>query len=266
MFKRDVVRADSWAEFWLNGQAEAPSHRKLANGYQYAWSHSWNFAKPCILHDLMVYLRTDRKTGDYYGYYTKPLGYQAQGALTYKTNAAYSCKQLYVSICVDSPFASEDRSMNDNEVIIWNRRIDAVSTHPASRYDTGASPAMAYTDMVPNSPEDNTGAGGDSLWGFLYRLSDMNIPIHRNARVRMAIAVPWYSEITTMVASAPVTGEGNIRKGWADPYGSSTVQTTMFQKSYWQGAASEAECPLGTEPMGGLSINGCLTTLEEAAK
>ena len=264
------LSSDSWAEFWLNGQTEPPSHRKLANGYQYAWSHSWNFAKPCILHDLMVYLRTDRATHDYFGYYSKPLGYQAQGATGTYTQAAYSCKQLYVSICVDSPFASEDRSMNDNEVVIWNRRIDAVSTRPAGRYATLSGPSMAYRDMAPNSPEDTTGSGGDGLWGFIYRLSDMNIPIHRNARVRMAIAVPWYSEITSTYNSTQVTGEGNIRKGWADPMatvaGPSPTQTTMYQKAYWQGAASDAECPLGTEPMGGLSINGCLTTLEEAAK
>ena len=255
-----------WADFWLNGQGASADQRRLSNGYQYVWSHSWNFAEPCLLHDLMLFLRTDRR-GQYFGYYSKPFGYVAQGATSYKTNAAWSCKQLYVSICVDNPFAQEDRSMNDNEVVIWNRRIDAASTHSAGRYAAGQSPTENYTDMEPPVLFSPPGSGGDDFYGYVYRLSDMNIPIHRNARVRMAIAIPWYSQITsTPSGGTPVTGEGNIRKGWADPRATNPgTQTTMFMKSYWQGnGGTIADSPLGTEPMGGMSINGCLTTLEES--
>lgn len=270
-----AVEDADWADFWLSGQGTAGDHRKLANGYQYVWSHSWNFAEPCLLHDLMVYLRTDRR-GVYLGYYSKPLAYAAQGPSGFKVNAAWSCKQLYVSICVDNPFASEDRSMNDNEVVIWNRRIDAASTQAASRYDIGASPTLTLAgfDMLPRIKYEPAGTGGDDFWGFNYRLSDMNIPIHRNARVRMAIAIPWYSEITSNPAGTPLTGEGNIRKGWADPR--STAQSDLTNipiKAFWQNAVSATavpadlpNCPLGAEPMGGMSINACLTTLEEIAK
>jgi len=264
-----------WADFWLNGQDDTGDHRKLANGYQYVWSHSWNFADPCVLHDLMVYLRTDRR-GPYFGYYSKPLAYAAQGATTWKTNAAWSCKQLYVSICVDNPFAQEDRSMNDNEVVIWNRRIDAASTQSPTRYDAGVSPTLTTSglDMVPRLQYEPSASGLDGFYGFIYRLSAMNIPIHRNARVRMAIAIPWYSEITSSPAGSSVTGEGNIRKGWADPYANNPGElTTMPVKAFWQDAVSATpvvgdlpSCPLGAEPMGGMSINGCLTTLEEIAK
>ena len=223
----------------------------------------------------MLYLRTDRRGVLNFGYYSKPLAYLAQKAAGYATNAAWSCKQLYVSICVDNPFAQEDRSMNDNEVIIWNRRIDAASTHSPGRYSMLPSPTETYSDMSP-PVEFDTGVttGGDGLYGFAYRLSDMNIPIHRNARVRMAIAIPWYSSITSTPSMTSVTGEGNIRKGWADPHMNSPgTETTMFKKAFWQGAVSDppvatdiTDCPLGAEPMGGMSISGCLTILEEGSK
>tara|TARA_R110000751_G_scaffold121078_1_gene221645 strand:- start:1263 stop:2561 length:1299 start_codon:yes stop_codon:yes gene_type:complete len=262
---------EAWADFWLRGETEPASLRSLSNGYQLAWSHSWSFAAPCILHDLMVYLRTDRKTVDYFGYYSKPLGYTVTPGVTGAGGPSLPCKQLYVSICVDNPFAAEDRSMNDNEVVVWNRRIDAASTSPASRNATGASPTMTYTDMDPNSPEDIGGTGGDSLWGFLYRLSDMNIPIHRDARVRMAIAVPWYPRATYVDAVGTTQpAEGNLEMGWADGAHASRLWSNASQKAFWQygepPGSGEPMGPSGIEPMGGMSINGCLTILEEVVK
>ena len=157
--------------------------------------------------------------------------------------------------------------MNDNEVIIWNRIVGAANTQPANRSDATASPIDTYDDMSPPSPDNLLGTGGDGLWGFMYRLRDMNIPIHRNARVRMAIAVPWYGEMTYRDApGSTATVEGNIRRGWATPYGAIPFShTTMFGKAFWQGtnvAGPFVDQPLGIEPMGGLSINGCLTALE----
>jgi hypothetical protein len=259
---------EGWAEYWLNGGAAdeppPPAQRKMTNGYQFVWSHSWNFVKPCILHDLMLYMRTDRTRRQYSGYYGKPLAYEGQGSTSIHSNTVYSCKQLYVSVCVDNPFAQEDRTMNDNEVIIWNRMISSVNTQPANRRAATESPIDTYDDMSPASPDNQEGTGGDGLWGFMYRLRDLNIPIHRNARVRMAIAIPWYGEMTYRSSPGSTsTAEGNILRGWASKYSEST--TRMFGKAYWQGTTVggvAADQPLGIEPMGGMSINGCLTVLE----
>ena len=227
---------DDWADTSGNPTA---SQRQAASNYQFAWSHSWVFDSPVIFDSVCVFLRTDAPIdlvlppSNTFGYYDAPFEYVDAAGDTHQTN----CVSLHLS--VDNEFAKEERDLNDVEFIFQDRWLDGYKVNP---FMTGQ--AVAYNDMLPNSPEyDTVGSTGKGLHGRLIRFRDLNIPIRKGARVRLSIVVPWFEKAT---ATANSDSQG--------------LRTDSLQYKYMDWSAVNR--PLGREPMYGFSVNGSINVLE----
>ncbi len=230
-----------WEADWLSGQGGATSvaYRSVENAYQVAWTHSWIFPSPVILDSVCALLRTDitkvNNAGTTFGYYDAPFQY----AMGFPLNL-YETQGVSVHISVDNEFSKEDRSLNDVEYAFSNRRLDGYTINDIPMDQT------AYTDMLPNSPDYDTGASaGDGLYGRLIRHRDLNIPIRANARLRMSIVLPW---MPTTPGTLETAGQGF------------RLPNTQYKFPLWTVAGTG---PSGGEPMFGFSLNGSLTVLEQ---
>ena len=142
-----------------------------ANGYQYAYTNSWNFNKPAVIDDLMIAFTVDSK---------KMLG--SLIANTYSTFA--ETVVLGVVLMVDNHFSQELRE--DSEIEVAANRYNL----SGFRYTTKTF-ASGQVDMLPAIP---AAAGVDPVamnLSIVLRWRDLNIPLHENARVRLSIVHPW---------------------------------------------------------------------------
>ena len=239
---------NSWAISQLTSGTSQPTPRDVANNYQFAWSHSWVFSSPSIMDSVSVLLRTDFPAVGIAntGYYDAPFLFADNSTVVHQTQC------LTIQISVDNEFAKEERDLNDVEFMFHNRRMDGyrVCEIPMA--------ASAYTDMLPNSPE-YTGGAGTGLHGRLIRIDDLNIPIRKGARVRMAIVIPWNRTVEdgTFSATNPKLSQQGLAGG------------RTFGKFFtWNDATAGAPiaAPTGGEPMWDWALDGSVTFLEEITR
>ena len=230
--------------------------------WQFAWSHSWEFVDPVILDDIMLFIRTDRPwdndadkyaVGGRVGWYDAPYEYTSSARMS-GVFYRFSCRDIMFQVSVDNPFSTEERNYNDIEATFNSRPADGWSVSQTSMND------LQYTDMLPNAPDYNTGAGtGDGLLGKMFRFSGLNIPIRKMARVRLSVILPWYRpRLVTDETKQVSMSRGMSPSRWnanndaVAEAGSKTSAPTPYAGT----------CLLGA-PWDNCSINGTMTVLED---
>ena len=123
---------ESWAAYWGNFRSGPPSGNQQVpnNGYQHAWTNSWQFSKPCIIDDISIMMRTDNTSSGLFG-------------IDWSYDVApntYGAADFFVVLHVDSPTATEDRAANDVEGHFGNTDIylaRVVPVHGPGSTDAG---------------------------------------------------------------------------------------------------------------------------------
>lgn len=221
-----------WRDWWLNVPAAVATAREVSSGYQFTWSHSWQFNNPVIVDSLCVLLRTDEPTGGATsGFYDAPFAFALSGGATVPNNS------IVIQASVDNTFASEERSMNDMDINVSGRFMDSYKVTELG------SPAVAYTDMLPNAPDFNAGVG-NGVMGRLIRFRDLNIPVRQYGRLRLSITIPWFPDLAPAPATSSCQGLNTGSISTKLPFGNPTQSR-------------------GLETMYGFSVNGTLGVLEE---
>jgi len=217
--------------YWGAGAVSA-SGLLSSSTYQFAWTNSWQFSKPCIIDDISIMMRTDNTTtGLFDTDWSYALGANTHGAVDF-----------FVVLHVDSPTAPEDRSANDVEGYFGDTDIYL------SRVTMGQSPAatFAYSEMTPLE-QGYSGPNGYGLEGRTIRWRNMNIPIHQGARVRLSLVVPNYQ-----VAM-------NSQGGWSKR---NLPDHIYVQAASWNDATNTSK-PDRNMAMHNFSMSGVMTVLEE---
>ena len=162
-------------------------------GEQYAWTRSWFIAPPSILDSIDLILVVDNAAA------AAPAGVVYDNANLMRrepsTPIAPGDTGLVITAAVDSEFDREDRNMSDVEVL---RRDFVVGRDQISRLPLPAS-GTTYNDFAPQvqNPIGPGAAGfipGTTAEGVHVRLSDLNIPIHRSARLRVSVVIPVFPD------------------------------------------------------------------------
>ena len=149
---------------------------------QYAWTVPLYFARPVIVDAIHVFLTKDREgIIEYNG----PFLYGAVAPSGSSTGD--NSEDLSIVMHVDSPFAPEERTQNDVEVVRNKFQINRenFTQIPWHTYVTSTnSGGTAWTDMLPAQYPGGGPAGSAII------LDDLNVPLHANARVRLAMVIP----------------------------------------------------------------------------
>jgi len=119
---------------------------------------------------------------------------------------------LYIEISVDNPFSTERAALHDPEVKKMRFRIDSATM--------AATLAAPTNDFTPNIQTD-WGAHAQPWIHF----ESLNIPLHRDSRVRISIGVPQYS--TAVYANASGWQGAAAWQPWQSCYWSAT--TTVLE-------------------------------------
>ena len=262
--------SDGWGDCWA-GAATTPYDDAVQepapqSSYQFAWSHSWEFTKPVIIDDIMLFVRTDRpwtaSTSKYQGlagttpetgWYDAPYQY-IQTAAVAPTQFIFSTRDVMFQLSVDNEFSKEKRNLNDIEATFNSRPMDGW------RVGQEGTVGITYSDMLPNAPGYNTGTGvGDGLEGRMIRFSNLNIPIRQMARVRLSVILPWYHPITSV---ANHQDQVKMSRGMSPSRWDAELNSPTNTSKTLENAPTGHACLLGA-PWDNCSINGCLTVLED---
>lgn len=217
--------------YWGAGAISA-SGLLSSSTYQFAWTNSWQFGKPCIVDDISIMMRTDNTAnGLFDADWSYALGTDTHGAVDF-----------FVVLHVDSPTATEDRSADDVEGYFGNTDIYL------ARVSMGQSPTatFAYSDMTPLE-QGYSGPNGYGLEGRTIRWRDMNIPIHQGARVRLSLVVPNYRLAA------------NNQGGWSKR----NLPNHIYAQTVSWSDATNPTPPDRNMSMHNFSMSGALTVLEE---
>lgn len=153
-------------------------------GLQLAWTRSWFIDNPSILDSIDLILEVDDP-----GYSDKVFQNTFEFTSSDQVPEGYpdlNSRDLVITAAVDSEFAREDRNMADVEVL---RKGFVIENDAFSRLALPTH-GTTYQDM---EPEFNTGTTpGTTIQGAHVKLRDLNIPIHQNARLRVAVLIPSY--------------------------------------------------------------------------
>jgi hypothetical protein len=162
---------------------------------QYAWTVPLYFARPVIVDAIHVFLTKDNATDttaptaaliEYNG----PFLYGATPPIGRSTGD--NSEDLSIVMHVDSPFAPEERTQNDIEVVRNKFQINRenFTQIPWHAYATSTNAGgTAWTDMLPAQYPGGGPAGSAII------LDDLNVPLHANARVRLAMVIPPLSTV-----------------------------------------------------------------------
>jgi hypothetical protein len=163
-------------------------------GLLFAWTRSWFLERPAILDAIDMHLVVDH-----------PLLTPTTYANDFKYGTPWPSGQtpngdsedLVVMAHVDSEFSKEDRNMSDIEVMRRGFKInrDTMSFLPLPK--STESSTLIYSDMTPYAGQAAAGATygvsrGGTLTGRHIELSDLNIPLHQNTRLRVSVCIPFY--------------------------------------------------------------------------
>jgi hypothetical protein len=162
---------------------------EAAANCQYAWTVPLYFARPAIVDSIHVFLTKDNAsdTG------TPPALIEYNGGFVYGARfppgkaAAANSEDLSIVMHVDSPFAPEERSQNDIEVVRHRFQINRenFTQIPWHNYQVSTNNGgTAWTDMLPAQYPGGGPAGSAVI------LDDLNVPIHANSRARLAMVIP----------------------------------------------------------------------------
>lgn len=159
-------------------------------GQQYAWTRSWFIEPPSILDSIDLVLEIDHASSALANtVFSNDFGFDAIRPPAYPDANA---RDLVIVASVDNEFAREDRNLSDVEVLRKGFVVsnDAFSPLPLPK-DSSAAPT--YADMTPSVDATLVGS---TLQGVHIQLKELNIPIHQNARIRVSVVIPSYTDGT----------------------------------------------------------------------
>ena len=174
-------------------------------GEQWCWTRSWFFDTPTILDSVDLILLLDHPT------ISSPAR-AFDNSLKYDVAATNETKKflpglptgdledrgLVISATVDSVFDPENQLASSVEVLRRDFRLSddhIISLATPDAAGTGGQ-STSYQDMKPFAGQSNSGSygvtGGGTLFGLHIKLNDLNVPIHKNARLRVHTILPRY--------------------------------------------------------------------------
>jgi len=171
-------------------------------GDQFAWTRMFHFSRPAILYGVSVMLHLDGGTTSarpYSGTHDLTLPpYTYSGAGNPPPPFAAGSDTIDVPIVVDvmNPGSPEDAELTDVEVTRtqWTVNEDMFSLIAPSASGAG------WNDMTPHY--DSTGVSDTrALGGRIVEYRDLNVPIHEQARLRLAVSIPLYDGTVYMPAT-----------------------------------------------------------------
>lgn len=169
-------------------------HATSTGGHQFAWTRTFHFTRPVILHATSVFIHNDggaTTTRPYPGT-DNPLG---PPPYTYGTpapqgfNPGDSTVDVPIVIDVMCPGSLEDAELTDVE---YTRTRWAINEERASLVEPDSA-AADWDDMLPPYASAPLFTDQRPLLGRVVEHRGLNIPIHENARVRVAVLIPDYT-------------------------------------------------------------------------
>jgi len=136
---------------------------------QYAWTNALYFRKPVVLHGISITLQ-ELATDWLYS-----------GAAPSGSSIGDAFNDFFLDVSIDNPFLAEDRRLADVEVHRMRFRLDGEFFS-----STGVNLCTAYLDMVPPR------AATDQMEAVHIDLRNLNIPLHRDTRLRISFVIPKY--------------------------------------------------------------------------
>ena len=153
--------------------------------YKHVWTISQYFKDPVILVDVTMFLTTDR---DGTKVYDNTIKYSGTGTPAAIRGAFVNDIDMIVT--TDSVFQPENRQMNSIDLLRHNFSVEGY-------FFSQLAPVAGYSDMTLTHPK---GAPG----GLCLRAKELNIPIHRDARVRWSLAIPKWKDDYAPYSTTPI--------------------------------------------------------------
>ena len=172
--------------------------------WHYLFEASWAFSRPVIIESIDMMMLVDGGTA--------PAGAGWYSHSRQFTAGPVDLTDVTLHILVDSEFDKENRAQADQEVIKRGFRLTLESVgYEQPTIATGPTP---NTDMTWAYP------GGEV--GGVYVPMRLNVPIHRDARVRFQMTIPYY---------------GGRASGWDDSVGT----PVPWYKTGWESTVTILE-------------------------
>ena len=174
----------------------ATDYDELAiTGIQWAWSRSFHFSSPAIVHDIAVHLHADN-TASADEPYRNPFLYHnatSPGPAPPGFEPSDGSHDLCVLLDVAHPFTPEDTRMRS--VVVLRRGFNAADS-AISRLPMGAlsTSSPAYVDFHPTFRGGVNNDNTETVGGIFVRMHDLNIPLPAGSRVRLAVVIPQYQK------------------------------------------------------------------------
>jgi hypothetical protein len=161
-------------------------------GHHQIWETSYFFHKPCIVEDIRLFILTSHP--DASGrIYTTTFLYEGSAPSGYSSGEP--TEDLSIVFSVDDEFNREDRSKASVEAIRTGFQVPYKSVSQIKIPDANNTGSPA--SMLPINHHDG------APYGVYVPMTGLNIPIHQNARGRLAVSIPYYA--TASVSSWPDT-------------------------------------------------------------
>ena len=141
---------------------------------QYACSNTLYFRKPVILHSIHVSLHQKAALND------EGDIYDSEVPVDGSSNGDYF-NDFYLDVSIDNPYLTENRAMADVEIQRVRFRLDG----DLFSFRGIANLNAAYNDMTP--------ARTVRMEGVHIDLRNLDIPIHRDSRLRYSLVIPHYT-------------------------------------------------------------------------
>lgn len=143
----------------------------------YVWEFPLYFRRPVIVADVFVGLFIDSTYTNDFTYAAAPNNPTAKTALD-------SASDVSVVLSVDNPLRTEDRGLAAPDLARHWWRATAERFNHANE-SVAMVAGVDYADMSPSFP-------GGVLRGVTVNLRDLNVPLHRDTRARLAVVLPHW--------------------------------------------------------------------------
>lgn len=149
------------------------------------WTISIYKKKPVILYAVDVLMVVDNE-------YDNNFIYDGTGGTPRPSNKDLNdpVDDVDVIVSVDNPWQLENRALNS--VIFAKHKFKALS------YEISKASLTINNDMSPSHPQNEV------IDGIAMTITDLNIPIHRDARLRFAVGVPDWTDNYEPWSTQPV--------------------------------------------------------------
>ena len=171
---------------------------------QYAWTTSLYFKRPVILTNLSACMFSYRKDTDASGNKTNanfnPFKYKNPAPVG--EDAGGFVDDIFIDVSSDGYFMPESRLMTESDYKQWRFKAD-------SHFFADPDFSRVGSDMLPAWAKNSLYYNGDAYppYGIAVRGDNLNIPLTRDARVRMSLVIPkvGVDNTTTYWTSIPWT-------------------------------------------------------------